>query len=42
MGDPNPSAVVVLGPGKDGKTRGVVEVDVVVPWVVGVPEPYVS
>ena len=40
MGDPAPMAVVLLGPGRDGKTRGVE--DVVVPRVVGVPEPYVS
>ena len=40
VGDPAPMALVLLGPGRDGKTRGVE--DVVVPWVVGVPEPYVS
>ena len=40
MGDPAPIAVVLLSSGRDGKTRGVVEVDVeVVPWDVGVPEP---
>ena len=37
MGDPAPIAVVLLGPGRDGKTRGVVEVEVV-PWDVGVPK----
>ena len=38
MGDLAPIAVVLLGPGRDGKTRGVVEVDVDVPWDVGVPK----
>ena len=38
MGDPAPIGVVLLGPGRDGRTRGVVEVDVDVPWDVGVPK----
>ena len=41
VGDWAPIAVVLLCPGRDGKTRGVVEVDVVkvVPCDVGVHEP---
>ena len=38
MGDPAPIGVVLLGPGRDGRTRGVVEVDEVVPWDVGLPK----